>query len=249
VPELPEVERARSLIEREALGRRIADVDDADTWVCRPHAPGEIAAALAGARLIEAHRRGKAIWVDTDGGPPLGLHLGMAGRIVVDDPIPGGRWDRFTLRFEDGGSLALRDRRRLGRVVLDPDLSRLGPDAEEVNRRDFRKRVGRGRAPVKARIMDQSTIAGVGNLLADEALWRARLAPLRKAGSLSESELDELRRALRAATRRAIARGGAHTGDLIPHRVAGGRCPRCGATLERARVGGRTTWWCPVEQR
>jgi formamidopyrimidine-DNA glycosylase len=248
VPELPEVERARSLIQRQALGRRIAEVDDTDTWVCRPHAPGEIAAALEGARLIEAHRRGKAIWVDTDGGPPLGLHLGMTGRIVVDDPVPGGRWDRFTLRFEDGGSLALRDRRRLGRVVLDPDLSRVGPDAEEVNRRDFRGRVGRGRAPLKARIMDQSTIAGVGNLLADEALWRARLAPLREAGSLSETELDELRRALRAATRRAIARGGAHTGDLIPHRVAGGRCPRCGAALERARVGGRTTWWCPVEQ-
>jgi formamidopyrimidine-DNA glycosylase len=249
VPELPEVERARLQIERQALGRRIAEVDDTDTWVCRPHAPGEIAAALTGARLIEAHRRGKAIWVDTDGGPPLGLHLGMTGRIVVDDPVPGGRSDRFTLRFEDGGSLALRDRRRLGRVVLDPDLSRVGPDAEEVNRRDFRKRVGRGRAPVKARIMDQSTIAGVGNLLADEALWRARLAPLREAGSLSESELDELRRALRGATRRAIARGGAHTGDLIPHRVAGGRCPRCGAALKRARVGGRTTWWCPVEQR
>jgi formamidopyrimidine-DNA glycosylase len=248
VPELPEVERARSLIEREALDRRIAEVDDADTWVCRPHPPGEIAAALTGATLVEAHRRGKAMWVDTDGGPVLGLHLGMAGRIVVDDPVAAGRWDRFTLRFEDGGSLALRDRRRLGRVVLDPDLSRLGPDAEEVNRREFRERVGRGRAPVKARIMDQSTIAGVGNLLADEALWRARLRPLREAGSLSQSELDELRRALRAATRTAIARGGAHTGALIPHRVQGGRCPRCGAALKRATVGGRTTWWCPVEQ-
>jgi formamidopyrimidine-DNA glycosylase len=248
VPELPEVERARSLIEQQALGRRIAAVDDSDMWVCRPHAPGEIAAALTGARLTGAHRQGKAIWVDTDGGPALGLHLGMAGRIVVDDPPPGGRWDRFTLFFEDGGSLALRDRRRLGRVVLDPDLSRLGPDAEEVSRRDFRERVGRGRVPVKARIMDQSRISGVGNLLADEALWRARLAPLREAGSLSESELDELRRALRAATRRATTRGGAHTGDLIPHRVLGGRCPRCGAALERAKVGGRTTWWCPVEQ-
>jgi formamidopyrimidine-DNA glycosylase len=249
VPELPEVERARFLIEKQALGRRITEVDDSDTWVCRPHSPGEIAAALTGAKLIEAHRQGKAIWVDTDGGPPLGLHLGMAGRIVVDDPVPGGRWDRFSLRFDDGGSLALRDRRRLGRVVLDPDLSRLGPDTEEVSRRDFRERVGRGRAPVKARIMDQSRISGVGNLLADEALWRARIAPLREAGSLSDSELDELRRALRAATRRATARGGAHTGDLIPHRVLGGRCPRCGAALERAKVGGRTTWWCPVEQR
>jgi formamidopyrimidine-DNA glycosylase len=248
VPELPEVERARALIEATALGRRIADVDDADTWVCRPHAPGEIAAALTGATLVEAHRQGKAMWVEAEGGPPLGLHLGMAGRIVVDEQGSPRRWDRFTLRFEDGGSLALRDKRRLGRVVLDPDLSRLGPDAAEVTRRAFRERVGRGRAPLKARIMDQSTIAGVGNLLADEALWRARLSPLREAGSLSEEELDGLRRVLRAATRRAITRGGVHTGDLIPHRRQGGHCPRCGAALERATVGGRTTWWCPVEQ-
>lgn len=248
MPELPEVERARLLIEEEGLGRRIAEVDDTDTWVCRPHAPGEIAAALTGAKLVEAHRQGKAIWVDAAGGPPLGLHLGMAGRIVVDDRRSERGWDRFTLRFDDGGSLALRDRRRLGRVVLDPDLSRLGPDAAEITRHEFRARVGRGRAPLKARIMDQSTIAGVGNLLADEALWRARLSPLREAGALSEEELDGLRRALRAATRRAISRGGVHTGDLIPHRGRGGHCPRCGTPLERATVGGRTTWWCPAEQ-
>ncbi len=248
MPELPEVERARLLVETKALGRRIADVDDSDTWVCRPHAPGEIAAALTGASLVEAHRRGKAMWVETDGGPALGLHLGMAGRIVVDDRDSGHRWDRFTLRFEDGGSLALRDKRRLGRVVLAPDLSRLGPDVALVTRREFRERVGRGRAPVKVRIMDQARIAGVGNLLADEALWRARLSPLREAGSLSESELDGLRRALRFAIRRATQLGGVHTGDLITHRREGGRCPRCGAPLERATVGGRTTWWCPVEQ-
>jgi formamidopyrimidine-DNA glycosylase len=248
VPELPEVERARSLIEAKALGRRIADVDDADTWVCRPHAPGEIAAALSGATLVEAHRRGKAMWVETDDGPALGIHLGMAGRIVVDERGSERGWDRFTLRFEDGGSLALRDKRRLGRVVLAPDLSRLGPDAAVVTRREFRERIGRGRAPVKARIMDQSRISGVGNLLADEALWRARVSPLREAGSLSEAELDELRRALRFANRRAIERGGVHTGDLIAQRRGGGRCPRCGAVLERSTVGGRTTWWCPVEQ-
>jgi formamidopyrimidine-DNA glycosylase len=188
------------------------------------------------------------MWVESDDGPTLGLHLGMAGRIVVDDPATPHRWDRFTVRFEDGGSLALRDRRRLGRVVLHPQLARVGPDAEEVTRPDFRRRVGRGRAPLKARIMDQSTISGVGNLLADEALWRARLSPRREAGSLSVEELDELRRQLRSATRRAIRRGGAHTGDLIPQRHHGGICPRCGAALERGTVGGRTTWWCPVDQ-
>jgi formamidopyrimidine-DNA glycosylase len=99
MPELPEVERARALIAEKALGRRIAEVDDTDTYVCRPHAPGEIAAGLVGRELTEAHRIGKSMWVDTDDGPTLGLHLGMAGRIIVDgdgagDPAPSARRDR-----------------------------------------------------------------------------------------------------------------------------------------------------------
>ena len=99
MPELPEVERARALIEERALGRRIETIDDTDTWVCRPHAPGEIAAALNGATFNAVHRRGKALWVESDDGPALGLHLGMAGRIVIDADDAGHRWDRFMLRF------------------------------------------------------------------------------------------------------------------------------------------------------
>src|SRR3954468_17587027 len=153
VPELPEVERARALIEERALGRRIAAVDDSDTYVCRPHAPGEIGAGLEGRELISANRRGKAMWCDTDGGPVLGLHLGMAGSIVVDDRPDSHGWDRFTLLFEDGGGLAPRDQRRVGRAVLDPELGGVGPDAAQISREDFRAEVGRGGAPVKARIM------------------------------------------------------------------------------------------------
>jgi len=267
MPELPEVERARALIADRALGRRIEAVDDRDEWVCRPHTPGEIAHALTGATLIQAHRRGKTMWVQTDADVVVGLHLGMAGRIVVDaateGDLPGPHegdsgeageahprgWDRFALRFADGGRLALRDKRRLGRVRLDPDLSDLGPDAAEIGREPFRRAVGGGGAPVKARIMDQSVISGVGNLLADETLWRARLHPMRPAGELAVEELDGLRRELRSATRSAIRHGGVHTGELIPARRRGGACPRCGAPLERATVGGRTTWWCPEEQR
>ncbi|HEX2104960.1 MAG TPA: DNA-formamidopyrimidine glycosylase family protein [Solirubrobacteraceae bacterium] len=260
MPELPEVERARALIEERALGRRIRAVDDSDTYVCRPHRPGELADALVGRSLVEAHRRGKTMWVPTDDdGPVLGLHLGMAGRILVDgagegDPAVGDDesapplWDRFVIDFEDGGRMALRDKRRLGRAVLNPDLSGLGPDAAEVGRGEFRSRVGRGDAPLKARIMDQAVIAGVGNLLADEALWRAGLSPRRLPSSLSEEELDRLRREIRAATRSAIRKGGVHTGDVMPARRRGGVCPRCGTAMERASIGGRTSYWCPAEQ-
>src|SRR3954447_9083053 len=212
MPELPEAERARQQIER-ALGREIVAVDDRDTYVSRPHAPGEIAAALVGRRLTAARRRGKFLWAETDGGPDLGLHLGMAGRIVVDEPAGPNNWDRFVLEFADGGRLALRDKRRLGRAVIEPDFTHVGPDAFEVSRDVFRERVGRGAMALKARLLDQKSIAGVGNLLADETLWQARLSPRRPAGELTDEELDHLRRELRKATRNAIKHGGVHTGD------------------------------------
>jgi formamidopyrimidine-DNA glycosylase len=248
MPELPEAERARRQLER-VVGREIVAVDDADTYVCRPHAPGEMASALVGHRLVDTHRRGKFLWAETDGGPQLGLHLGMAGSLTVDEAPAPRNWDRFVLEFADGGRLALRDKRRLGRAVLEPDFSHVGPDAAEVGRDEFRERMGRGTAPLKARMLDQSVIAGVGNLLADEILWRARLSPQRVPNELSTDELDRLRRATRAAMRDAIRLGGAHTGHLNPHRVRGGRCPRCGTELERATIGGRTTFWCPSCQR
>jgi len=244
MPELPEAERARQAIDR-VLGREIVAVEDRDTYVCRPHAPGEIAAALTGRRLTATHRRGKFLWVETGGGPDLGLHLGMAGRIAIDEPPEPHRWDRFALDFAGGGRLALRDKRRLGRALLEPDFSHVGPDAAEISREQFRERVGRGTAPLKARLLDQGVLAGIGNLLADETLWRARLSPQRPAGSLSVEELDRLRRELRAAVRQAIAGGGAHAGRINARRAPGEHCPRCGTAMERGVVGGRTTWWCP----
>jgi formamidopyrimidine-DNA glycosylase len=247
MPELPEAERARQTLQG-ALGRRIARVDDRDSYVCRPHAPGEIAAALTGHELATTHRRGKFLWVETDDGPTLGLHLGMAGRIIVD-PQDSSRWDRFAVEFEDGGSLVLRDKRRLGRAVLNPDFSHVGPDAAEVSREEFRRRIGSGRAPVKARLLDQHAISGIGNLLADEILWQARIAPTRLTSQLSVAELDRLRRALRAAVRSAIRLGGAHTGTFVRVRERDGVCPRDGHHTERATIGGRTTYWCPACQR
>ena len=271
MPELPEVENARQVLEK-AVGRTITDVDDSDEYVCRPHRPGEIAKALVGGRLTATHRRGKTMWCDTvtaDGheGPHLGVHLGMGGRIRVTGPrgsregdLAGGlprqanesaqkpEWDRVTISFDDGGSLRLFDKRRLGRVRLEPDLDALGPDAEMISREDFRRRVGRGEAPVKARLLDQSVLAGVGNLLADETLWQASLSPSAPAGSLAGTTLDRLHDALERAIKAAIANGGVHTGEVIPFRHADALCPRCGAPMAHGTVGGRSTWWCSAEQ-
>lgn len=254
MPELPEVERARQVIEDGALRRKIVDVDDADTYVCRPHAPGEIRDALVGRQFTGAHRQGKALWCTTSkDGPVLGLHLGMAGRLVVTedgDARPGKpEWDRFTIVFQGGRALRLFDKRRLGRARLDPDLDALGPDAELVRVGEFRERMSRGSAPVKARLLDQAVVAGVGNLLADQTLWQAGLDPRRRVDTLDRDELTRLHRELGRATRDAIARGGVHTGEVIRHRRRDGHCPRCGAEMSRATVGGRTTYWCPAEQR
>ncbi len=268
MPELPEVESARTVLEG-ALDREIRAVDDNDQWVCRPHPPGEIAAALVGGRLTAAHRQGKTMWcetVDRSGapGPNLGVHLGMGGRIIVTDsssertgggPARPGHaprkpeWDRFTVVFADGGQLRLFDQRRLGRVRLDPGLGALGPDAEMISRDDFRTRVGRGRSAVKARLLDQSVLAGVGNLLADETLWQAPLSPSAPADELGEEALDRLYDALTSALKAAIANGGVHTGEIIPFRHADAACPRCGAPMVHGTVGGRSTWWCSTEQR
>jgi formamidopyrimidine-DNA glycosylase len=276
MPELPEVETARRLIAGLALGRRIVGVDDADTFVCRPHSPRELRDALTGRTLTAAHRRGKALWCETSGvdgpagpgpdlGPVLGIHLGMSGRLVItardgwvaEGGDPPGRdaqprkaeWDRFTLEFADGGRLALFDKRRLGRIVLNPDIDALGPDAAEVTPAQFRALITKGTIAVKARLLDQSKIAGIGNLLADEILWQAKIPPGTPVGHLQRKCADRLYRALRSVLAAALAKGGgAHTGDVIAARKPGGTCPRCGAEMVHGTVGGRSTWWCSREQ-
>ena len=247
MPELPEAERARQQLEK-ILGRTVAHVDDSDTYVCRPNSPGELDSALRGHRFVSAHRRGKFMWLETDDGPTLGLHLGMAGSIALDRHAKQERWDRFTVEFDDGSWFSLHDKRRLGRAILNPDFSHIGPDAADISRADFRQRVGAGHTAIKARLLDQQALAGVGNLLADQTLWQARIAPGRLTGDLSEDELDRLRRQLRAATRDAIRKGGVHTGEFIPARRRTHVCPRDGNGLNRATIGGRTTYWCPVCQ-
>jgi formamidopyrimidine-DNA glycosylase len=150
--------------------------------------------------------------------------------------------------FDDGGRLMLVDPRRLGRVRLNPPVEQLGPDAQLITPAQFRAALAGTTAPVKVRIMDQDRIAGIGNLLADEILWRARIHPARVTSSLTPTEQSRLLRATRDGIRIAVHEGGVHALTIIPHRHGGSTCPRDHAPMKAGKVGGRTTWWCSAEQ-
>ncbi|MFN8035291.1 MAG: DNA-formamidopyrimidine glycosylase family protein [Acidimicrobiia bacterium] len=262
MPEILEVELSRRLLEAHALGRRITAVDAPDAWYLkRGLDAGTVRDALVGSRFVAARRRGKLLLLDTDrGGPVLGLHFGMTGRVFVDDRAahdrlyyldrePDPAWDRFVVQFGARGELRLSDPRRLGAVELDPDEDRLGIDAFALTRAQVAAIVRASRAPLKAVLLDQARVAGLGNLLVDEILWRAGIDPARPARSLDDTETAALARAVRETLRVLGRRGGSHTGDLMEQRVPGGVCPRDGAPLTRRTVGGRTTYSCPVHQR
>ncbi len=255
VPELLEVEIYR----RQAattVGRRIARVETPDPAFWRTEADPEV---LEGALVEGVRRRGKLLLVDTDRAT-LGLRFGMTGRLIVDgaaeieELIYSGRgdrpeWRRLVVGFDDGGAMWVSDPRRLGWAELDPDEDHLGVDALGIGPDELREALASSRAALKARLMDQRRIAGLGNLLTDEILWRAELDPRRAAGELDGEELDRLSVAIDEVLRELGERGGSHTGDLQEHRTPGGVCPRDGTALRRDVVGGRTTWWCPAHQR
>ena len=209
MPELPEVETARSLIADQALHRRIVDVDDSDSYVVRPHSPGELRGALTGRSLTAAHRRGKTMWLETSGtggaaggrARRLGIHLGMSGRIVVTGPDgtrgrgrrsaplrhlaaqPG--WNRFTLSSPTAAVWCCLTRAAWAGSGSIPTSARSGQTPRRSRRTQFRALITKGTIAVKARLLDQSKMAGVGNLLADEILWQAKVSPLARVNSLT----------------------------------------------------------------
>lgn len=261
VPELPEVEFYRRLAQDSALDRPIVAIDAPDPWYLKGGLDAAILAdVLVGHRFLVARRIGKLALLDTDGDVTLGLRFGMTGRLAVDG-VAGVdrllysssaaelRWERFAVQFADGGRMAMLDPRRLGGVELDPDEQRLGIDLLALSPARLRHALAASRTPLKARLLDQARIAGIGNLIADEALWRAGLDPGRPARSLTQAEIRRLARHLTVTTSDFIAAGGSHTGELLPARVRDGRCPRDGVLLERRTIGGRTTYSCPRHQR
>ncbi|MBJ31657.1 MAG: formamidopyrimidine-DNA glycosylase [Acidimicrobiaceae bacterium] len=258
MPEILEAEAYRRLAEG-VVGRTVAAVEVPDPLYPKDGVDATgLADALVGRRITAARRHGKVVLLDS-GGPTLGLRFGMTGRLLVDGRAAieylewGGRrsdpaWVRFGLAFRGGGRLWIDDPRRLGRVELAPDLTALGPDAWSLRLKELRGALAHGRGPLKARLLDQARVAGLGNLLIDEVAWRSGLSPLRSAGSLEDCEVRRLHRTIRRTLDQMDRRGGSHTGDLFDHRRPGGTCPRDGAPLRRDTVGGRTSWWCPEHQ-
>lgn len=261
MPEILEIEYYRQLAEG-ALDRPIASVE-VDEMASRGLPPGlDPAVVFPGLSFVSADRRGKLLLLATQG-PTMGLRFGMTGGLLLDglagiDRLQYGpgtyeeRWIRARVSFEDGGLLLLHDPRRLGRMSIDPDLDALGPDALSLSLGNLRvalhaRTPGHGPA-LKARLLDQSKIAGIGNLLADEMLWRAGIDPTRACNSLRDDEVRRLHRHLRGVLDQLLERGGSHTGDHMVARRPGGSCPKDGTPWRRDTVGGRTTYWCPTHQ-
>jgi formamidopyrimidine-DNA glycosylase len=271
VPELPEVETIRARLAPALTGRRIERVEIADERLTRPDPPEAVAATLAGERIVDVGRRGKYLIFAFESGRHLLVHLRMTGNVQY--PATGGfeadPYRRAVVRLDDGSDVAYRDVRRFGTwALLEPGESeeylaqrRLGREPLErgFTTAQLERALAGRRAPIKAALLDQRAAAGIGNIYADEALWRARIHPLRPAGMLERGELAALRKGIRDALAMGIARQGA---SLRDYRDPGGRrgrmqddfrvygragepCHRCGTPIEKIRAAGRGTWYCP----
>jgi formamidopyrimidine-DNA glycosylase len=271
MPELPEVETVRMRLEPVLVGRLLQDVEILDPRLTRPFDPAGVAAELQGERVAAVDRRGKYLVVRFESGRVLLIHLRMTGNLLhgnlgnglLDDPHR-----RAVVRLDDGSNVVYRDVRRFGTwLLLEPDQldpylePRVGlePLARSFTTKQLAQALSGRRAPVKAAILDQRRLAGVGNIYADEALWRARIHPQRPAGELGSDEIKALHAGIRRALKAGIERQGATLRDYrtpdggsgaMQHEFKvygreGEPCDRCGTPIEKIRAAGRGTWYCP----
>jgi formamidopyrimidine-DNA glycosylase len=273
VPELPEVETIRRALEPAIVGRAFDDVEITDARLTRPFDPVVVAAELRGERVEQLDRRGKYLIVRFESGRALLIHLRMTGSLQhARNGLPDDPYRRAVVRLDDGSDVAYRDVRRFGTWLLaepgelEPYLAaRLGDEPLEtrLTARHLGNRLAKRRAPIKAAILDQRTIAGVGNIYADEACFAARIDPRRPGNALRPAEADRLLHAVRAVLDRAIESRGSSIRDYVggsgqrggfQDRFAvygrtGEPCPRCGRPIESVRLGGRSTHYCPRCQK
>lgn len=255
MPELPDVEGFRKVLGSCAKGRIIQRVDVRDTGVLHGVSTRRLRDAVEGRRFTEPERHGKWLLART-GGPTLMLHFGMTGELVCchpDDMVEAH--DRVLFTVARDRQLRYRDQRKLQGLWLADDesevarlLERQGPDAMAVSRKEFEDVLSARRGSVKTALTDQSVLAGLGNLLADEILWRAGLRPTSRASDLTEADCRRLYTHMRRTLRSTVAAGCVPPRDswLTGHRDdPDPACPRCGHSLRRSRVAGRGTVWCP----
>ena len=274
MPELPEVETIRRQLAAAVTGRTVTSVKVDDALLVAPESPNRFRRSVEGHTVREVGRRGKYLLVELDTGDTLAMHLRMTGRLhhTASGRPPADRHRRARFTFDDGAVLEFSDTRRFGRAWIVPSGqdrerywgARLG--VEPFDRAFTADRLGRilaGRtAPIKASILDQRLVAGVGNIYADEALFQAGVHPRRQAGSLDADEVGRLRDAIRDRLKAGIRSGGASIDryrdtigasgsmqDLLKvHLHEGEPCGRCGTVIEKIRVAQRGTYLCPACQ-
>jgi len=262
MPELPDVENYARYLRRNALHQAVRRAEIGSTKIVSGISGRRLASRLKGRRIERARRHGKHLFAALDKEGWLAMHFGMTGRLkyfkdMKDDP----EHDRLRLDFKNGNHLAFDNQRMFGRIRLidDPDdfieEKHLGPDAldPKLDRRSLAERIRHRDRSIKAALMDQKLLAGIGNIYSDEILFQARLHPNRRTHSLDEKEISCLHRMMRRVLRTAI-RNGAGTADvarklpdgyLLPHRKRGASCPRCGGKVRAIKAAGRTAYYCP----
>jgi len=256
MPELPDVESFRRYVDPGCLGRPIAHTHVRDERALHDVSPRKLAASLTHARLESTHRHGKFLFLISDAGRSLVLHFGMTGfpqELAPDEEVPPHC--RLLLDFADRGRLAYVCQRLLGEVSLTDDPSRfleargVGPDALTITPEQFSAALTGRSGAVKYALMNQGKVAGIGNIYADEILFQAGVHPRTALHALSDSVVDELPRAPHRVLRTSIDRDSDVTrlarSYLIPHREEDAPCPRCGAPIERIKISGRGTYFCP----
>ncbi len=272
MPELPEVETVRRQLEPEVVGRRIERAEILDARLTRPEEPGPVGHRIEGREITSVRRRGKYLLMGLEGGLTLALHLRMTGNLFLRGPEDDLRHLRARFELDDGRELLFTDVRRFGQAVLlegeetDAYLAaRLGmePLSDELTPETLHQLASGRRAPLKSFLLTQSGIAGIGNIYADEALWRAELHPLSPAGSMKPEHCERLVDGIVDALEFALIHRGSSIDDyrdawgerggmqdeFLVHTREGESCRRCDGEIQRIVVGGRSTYFCPGCQR
>lgn len=257
MPELPDVVVYKRYFDRTALHKRVTGTRVFDAYVIKDITPRTLQRRVRNHSFESTQRRGKYLFVGLDGdGGWLGMHFGMTGYLEYFKK-PGDTPEHTRVRFDldNGYALTYVCLRKLGELHIINDLEsfleehQLGPDAWKVDYETFAERIGERRGRIKSALMNQQALAGLGNIYSDEILFQAQIHPESNVADLDEAALrtifDEMKRVIDIAVDAKANPDAMPRVFLLPHRSEGAECPRCGGTVEKIRLSGRTTYYCP----